>query len=484
VATGNTRNALLKSPDSARLTVIAGVPGNVDLARMDSTYARVLQLNSESSQIASLYAQLAIELENSDGRAAVLAATDVKALAARNPAFARFAALDGTAPEALRTYQQVLREGSLPLAGAEAADAAAVLALLAVEDDVNRLRNAASLGALLQGNAPTLGGASLDAATATRYAALGERYPLLLEGAVLRRANGARLTGTAPLVFDEMLSRVVADLVGTPSAGGGDILSFQTSIQTQGGSAIDLWAPKGDIVVGLTTPRADRPVGVLTTQGGAVRSVLSGNFSINQGKVLTAQGGDILIYSAQGSIDAGRGAKTSLSTPPPQRRPILDAEGNEVGVEIVIPASAAGSGIQTLSSDPDGLGPAVQPPAGDIYLFAPAGKIDAGEAGIRSSGNILVNAQVVLNASDIKAAGASQGVPQVPTGSLASTLAAAGSSTQGGTPNEDKAAKAAEQAARQASAARQAPRPTVLTVEVLGFGERNCREDDRECFAK
>jgi hypothetical protein len=225
-------------------------------------------------------------------------------------------------------------------------------------------------------------------------------------------------------------------------------------------------------------------VGVLTTQGGAVRSVLSGNFSINQGKVLTAQGGDILIYSAQGSIDAGRGAKTSLSTPPPQRRPILDAEGNEVGVEIVIPASAAGSGIQTLSSDPDGLGPAVQPPAGDIYLFAPAGKIDAGEAGIRSSGNILVNAQVVLNASDIKAAGASQGVPQVPTSSLASTLAAAGSSTQGGTPNEDKAAKAAEQAARQASAARQAPRPTVLTVEVLGFGERNCREDDRECFAK
>ncbi len=484
VATGNTRNALLKSPDSARLTVIAGVPGNVDLARMDSTYARVLQLNSESSQIASLYAQLAIELENSDGRAAVLAATDVKALAARNPAFARFAALDGTAPEALRTYQQVLREGSLPLAGAEAADAAAVLALLAVEDDVNRLRNAPSLGALLQGSAPTLGGTSLDAATATRYAALGERYPLLLEGAVLRRANGARLTGTAPLVFDEMLSRVVADLVGTPSAGGGDILSFQTSIQTQGGSAIDLWAPKGDIVVGLTTPNANRPVGVLTTQGGAVRSVLSGNFSINQGKVLTAQGGDILIYSAQGSIDAGRGAKTSLSTPPPQRRPILDAEGNEVGVEIVIPASAAGSGIQTLSSDPDGLGPAVQPPAGDIYLFAPAGKIDAGEAGIRSSGNILVNAQVVLNASDIKAAGASQGVPQVPTGSLASTLAAAGSSTQGSTPNEDKAAKAAEQAARQASAARQAPRPTVLTVEVLGFGERNCREDDRECFAK
>ncbi len=492
VATGNTRNALLASPDSARLTVIAGVPSDVDLGRMDSTYARVLALNRGSDQISSLYAQLAIDLESTAGRDAVLAAGGVADLVSRNAAYARLTTLDQTAPEALATFQRLLRTDRLPLAGADAAAAAALLTLLGREDDLARLGQARSLREFLQpgggagagAGVPSLGGTVLDAAALERYVALSERYPQLYSGALLRRANGARLTGTGPLVFDAMLEEVVAGLVGDPAARSGNLYTFQTSVQTLGGSDIDLWAPSGDIVIGLTTPNASRPVGVVTNQGGAVRSVLSGNFSINQGKLLTAQGGDILVYSALGSIDAGRGAKTSLSTPPPQRRPILDAQGNQVGVEVIIPASAAGSGIQTLSSDPDGLGPAVAPAAGDIYLFAPAGKIDAGEAGIRSSGNILVNAQVVLNASDIKAAGVSQGVPQVPSGSLAGTLAAAGANPQAGGPSEDKAAKAAEQAARQAAAVKQAPRPTVLTVEVLGFGDKNCKEDDKECFAK
>ena len=484
-ATGNARNALLGSAKSARLTVVAGVPGDVDLKRLDATYGRVLALNKASSDIASLYAQLALELETATGRDAVLAADSVADLLPRSATFSRFTGLDTAAPEALAAYQRVLRDGSLPMAGTEARDAAALLALLAREENVAGLRAAPSLRAFLQGAAaPVLGGSPLNSTEAALYADLGDRYPGVYQGAVVRRSNGARLTGTAPLVFDDMLRSVVTGLVGTPSASGGSIFSFQTSVQTLGGSDIDLWAPAGDIVVGLTTPSADRAVGIITNQGGAVRSVLSGNFSINQGKVLTVQGGDILIYSTQGSIDAGRGAKTSLSAPAPQRIPILDAQGNQVGVQVVIPASASGSGIQTLSSDPDGLGPAAAPPAGDIYLFAPAGKIDAGEAGIRSSGNILVNAQVVLNASDIKAAGSSQGVPQVPTGSLASTLAAAGANPQAATQGEDKAAKAAEQAARQAAATRQAPKPTVLTVEVLGFGDKNCKEDDRECFAK
>ena len=483
-ATGNARNALLRSAKSARLTLLAGVPGDINLARMDETYARVLALNAASNDIASLYAQLALELEIAGGRDAVLAAGTVAALLPRSTTFSRFTTLDTSAPEALAAYQQVLRDNSLPLAGADARDAAALLALLAREENVAGLRAATSLRGYLQGAAtPTLGGSALDSATAALFADLGDRYPTLYSGAVVRRVNGAQLTGPGPLVFDRLLKDVVTGFVGAPAAGGGSIFTFQTSVQTLGGSDIDLWAPAGDIVVGLTTANANRPVGIITNQGGAVRSVLSGNFSINQGKVLTVQGGDILVYSAQGSIDAGRGAKTSLSAPAPQRVPILDDQGNQIGVQVIIPASASGSGIQTLTSDPDGLGPAVEPKAGDIYLFAPAGKIDAGEAGIRSSGNILVNAQVVLNASDIKAAGSSQGVPQVPTGSLASTLAAAGTNPQNPAA-EDKAAKAAEQAARQAAATRQAPKPTVLTVEVLGFGDKNCKEDDRECFAK
>lgn len=495
VATGNTRNPLLKSTVSARLTVLAGVEGDVDLARLAPVYERVQTLNRLNAPISSLYAQL--DLEGEAGRAAVLGAANVAALAARDPVYARFVELDRDAPEALAAYQRVLRDRLVPApGGADAAQAQRLLALLAREDDVARMAAQPTLGAYLTSlaaaggtstdnpSAITLGGERIDPATVAAWTELGERYPRLFAGATVRRTNGARLTGTVPLVFDELLGGVVAGFVPTPSAGGGSIFSFQTSIQTLGGSDIDLWAPRGDIVVGLTTPSGVRPVGVLTNQGGAVRSVLGGDFAINTGKVLTAQGGDILIYSAAGSIDAGRGAKTSLSTPPPQRRPILDAEGNQVGVEVVIPASAAGSGIQTLTSDPDGLGPAIAPAAGDIYLFAPAGRIDAGEAGIRSSGNILINAQVVLNASDIRAAGASQGVPQVPAGSLATSLAAAGAGSSPAAQSEERAARAADQAARQASAAQRAPRPTILSVEVLGFGERNCREDDRECLGR
>ena len=490
VATGNTRNSLLRSSQGARITVIAGVSADVDLSRMDGTVARLQALNSQSTDIASLYAQLAIEVESTSGREAVLAAPNIAALGSRNASFQRFETLDAQAPEALAAFKQVLQNNSLPLAGTDATRATRLLGLLAQDDRVAALAAAGTLSDFLTQAATAapgstrLGGEVLAATELTELRELSERFPSLYTGAVLRRVNGASLTGTVPLIVDQMLANAVATLIPATSTAGGSIFSFNTAVQNLGSGDIDLWAPAGDIVVGLTTPRQDRPVGILTSQGGAVRSVLSGNFSINQGKVLTAQGGDILIYSAQGSIDAGRGAKTSLSTPAPQRVPILDAQGNQIGVQVVIPASATGSGIQTLTSDPDGLGPLAAPVAGDVYLFAPAGKIDAGEAGIRSSGNILINAQVVLNASDIKAAGVSQGVPQAVSGSLASTLAASGSAPAGTSQAEDKAAKAAEQAAKQATAASRAPKPTVLSVEVLGFGDKNCKEDDKDCFAK
>jgi len=96
----------------------------------------------------------------------------------------------------------------------------------------------------------------------------------------------------------------------------------------------------------------------------------------------------------------------------------------------------------------------------------------------------LINAQVVLNASDIRASGSSQGVPQVLSGSLASTLASSNSSSTSPAQAAETASKAAEQAARRAEESKRAPKPTVLSVEVLGFGDKNCKEDDKECFAK
>lgn len=258
----------------------------------------------------------------------------------------------------------------------------------------------------------------------------------------------------------------------------GNIDTYLTSVQTDQGSGIDLLAPAGNITVGLTTPPLNTTVGIVTNAGGAIRSYLSGDFSINQGKVLTAVGGDIEIYSADGNIDAGRGAKTSLTIPPPQRNPI-QVDGVTVGYTYTVSTAAAGSGIQTLTSDIEQNG-SKPPPAGSIYLFAPAGTVDAGEAGIVSGANIFIEAQTVLNASNISASGTSTGVPTVQTGSLASSLAASGSNSTSAT---DKAAEdAARAAVDAASSFGEAFTTAILTVEVLGFGSNHCKETDKNCL--
>ena len=446
-ATGNTENRQLGIAKSARLTVVSGVTGRVNLGAMDAVYADIISINSASAEILALYSQLGTERDAS----LVLAAANIAELANRDPVYARFVALDSKAAVALKAYQAVLQSNTLPLGPtADSTAAAALYALLNVERDLARLQAAGSLEALAAGP----GGQAFSG-----FVTLGQRYPLLYTDYVQRRSAGAVPTGVTPIVFSNALNSVVARAL-PDGAGAGNISSFQTSIQTYAGSDIDIWAPGGNAVVGLTTPDSDRVVGVLTNAGGAVRSVLAGNLSINQGKVITLQGGDILLFSSQGSIDAGRGAKTAVTV-----------------------TGETGSGIQTLTSDPDGLGPLTAPRPGNVYLFAPAGTIDAGEAGIRSSGNIVINAQTVLNATNISAGGTSAGVPQVAAGSVASALVSSAGAPIGSKAAED-AAKAAGEAAKKAAAAPPPPKPTILSVEVLGFGDKNCKEDDKNCFAK
>lgn len=473
-ALGNTVNTQLGSDQSARLTLVAGVHGDVDLARLDGAdgvYTSLRWLSQYGSTVLGLYNQLALE---SDSRT-VLAATSVADLAAGNPAYSRFLAVDANAPQALATYQRALRDQQLPLASSADVNAVAALyAQLNREADVARLQAAGSLAALAQ----QPGGEAYAG-----YLALAERYPVVYADYVQRRVQGATPTSLMPVVFSLALGDVVAQALPAASvSGSGNIATYQTSVQTYGGSSIDLLAPAGHVTVGATTDIAGKQIGVITNAGGGINAIAQGNFDINLGKVLTVQGGDILLYSSAASIDAGKGAKTAQVTAPPRRTVTVDDNGN-VTVTVEFQAGATGSGIQTLTSDPDGLGPLTAPVAGDVYLFAPAGSIDAGEAGIKSSGSLVLNAQAVLNASNISAAGPTTGVPVLQTGSLASALAAGGSTT---TPTQaaENAAKQAAEAARSAAAAAQAPKPTLLSVEVMGFGERNCREDDKDCFGK
>jgi hypothetical protein len=392
-------------------------------------------------------------------------------------AYQRFVTFDSSASRLLVTFQSALRKGQLPLlADADATAAKALYRLLNAESNPSDLLSAPDLASLA---------AKPSGAAYQGFLALDQRYPRVFKDYVLRRSKGALPTTVTPVVFSDALNAVIAEVISPDAVSAGNISSFNTSIQTYGGSDIDLLAPNGNIVVGLTTPSAGKTVGVLTNSGGAIRSVVSGNFNINQGKVLTQQGGDIMILSTQGSIDAGRGAKTSISTPPPVRTPVFDkdADGNQIviGYLYTIPTSASGSGIQTLTSDPDGSGPRTAPTPGNVYLFAPAGSIDAGEAGVRSSGSLVVNAPTVLNAEGFQSAGPSSGVPQLQTGSLASSLATSGAAA----PNPTKSTEdTAETEAARKAATTPVAKPTILSVEVLGFGDKNCKEDDKDCFAK
>jgi filamentous hemagglutinin family protein len=432
VATGKSFNSQLTDAESARISLVAGVRGNVDLQKMDSAYAEIIALNSSSSQVISLYNQLKLDTDP----ASVLAASDIATLAKANPVYARFVELDTKAPRALKAYQVAQQSGTADATSAQLLASA----LKSVVDEVV---------------APTASAQNVQVAS------------LATSGAPLVKASAVTTT----------------EEVSAPAKG--SIYSDRTSIQTYGGSDIDLWAPNGDIYAGLTDrPPNTRTWGMVTNAGGSIRSVLSGSFVINQGLVLTARGGDVMLYSSQGDIDAGKGAKTEQSPVTRVKSPVtetIDGATVTTGYSLALPPNPVGKGIQTLTSDPDGLGPLPEPTAGNIYLFAPAGTIDAGEAGIKSGGNILINAQRVLNASNISAGGSSAGVPVAASGSLAASVASSGSNTNTSKSSED-AANSAAAAAKAAAAAEGMQKPSILTVEVVGFGDKNCKESAKECL--
>jgi hypothetical protein len=291
----------------------------------------------------------------------------------------------------------------------------------------------------------------------------------LAELAKIDTTNGAAVNEAAAAAAKSFANAVFSHNTVSP----GTIDLFKTKIQTTGGSGIDLLAPgvdkngnpAGIINAGLPSGGSGN-LGITTQTGGAIRAYLTGDFNVNQSKILTAQGGDILIYSSDGSIDAGRGALTSRNASPPRRVAVYSDKGEFLGFVFLPPIDVSGSGIRTVTSDPDGPGPLKAPPPGSIFLFAPKGSVDAGEAGIASAGDVTIRALQVLNASAISAAGSSNGVPKVDTGGLGALSTAPSQSTNrgGDDPTKHLAPSAAGPGDEQT-------RLSILVVEVLGFGD-------------
>ena len=198
----------------------------------------------------------------------------------------------------------------------------------------------------------------------------------------------------------------------------GDLLLAFSRIYTLADGDISLLAPGGLLNVGLANPPpglANRPpsaLGIVAQRAGSVRVFTHDDVLVNSSRVFTLRGGDIAIWSTVGDIDAGRGAKSAISAPPPTIT--IDASGK---VTLDFAGAVAGSGIRAIVTADD-----VEP--GDVDLIAPAGKVDAGDAGIGSAGNLNVAAQQVVGLDNIQVGGTSTGVP-AETSSLGASLSGA-----------------------------------------------------------
>lgn len=212
------------------------------------------------------------------------------------------------------------------------------------------------------------------------------------------------------------------------------IYGQSTSSQRPTPTAIDLNFQVLSIPIGYE--------GVLTLRGGTIHGFTDGDLRLNQSRLFAQQSGDIVLWSSNGDLNAGQGPKSAANVPPVVLRFDPDA-GSEVDTASgVVGAGIAGfSGIRRLDpasgdyllvdvlNDSDVAQAQVELAAlprgaqvtinGKTYmrdlpsitLVAPAGTVDAGDAGVRAGGDIFVAAATVANADNFKVGGAATGIP-------------------------------------------------------------------------
>jgi filamentous hemagglutinin family protein len=252
-------------------------------------------------------------------------------------------------------------------------------------------------------------------------------------------SNGQKITYTGSLT---MFSSAPLDSNGQATLNG--------SILTDFGGGITTVVPGGQTIVGVTGVAPGAHAGILTQGSGDIDMYSDGSVLLGESRVLTTFGGNIVIWSATGDVNAGIGAKGTVIFAPPG---IVYDEFADILLSPTVPSS--GAGIGTLDPIPD-------VPPGNVDLVAPEGTIDAGEAGIRASGNANLAARVIVNAANISVAGKTTGIPTVVSPNVAAITAASnavGSSTN-----------AAEEIAKQQATQTQEAPTSVIIVEVLGYG--------------
>jgi filamentous hemagglutinin len=281
----------------------------------------------------------------------------------------------------------------------------------------------------------------------------------------------------AELIVRETRDELVAPLFDKLNNGTGTINMTSSKIGTTAAGGDIYILSRSQIDVGKSTfSQNTQNTGIYTAGGGGINIFSGGDVNVNESRAMTFFGGDITIWSDQGNVNAGRGSKTAVNASPPR------SKWNGDVLVVVFEPPAVGSGIRTVTFDPDGFeGDLTAPAAGDGYIFAPNGAIDAGEAGIAGS-KLVLGATQVLNSQNISFSAGSVGVPAASEGTV-SIGALGGSSALSASGNAIEQNSAVNQAA-----AKYAPSTDLaddfiakwLDVKVLSFDEDESQKKEKE----
>ncbi len=236
----------------------------------------------------------------------------------------------------------------------------------------------------------------------------------------------------------------------------GSLSLSSREISTTSGGDISIFAPGGGLSLGTDQPKnTGTPPGIITERGGSISIFTHDSVDIGVQRIFTLRGGDVLIWSSNGNIAAGFSSKTVQSASP--TRVLIDPQSGDVKTDLA--GLATGGGIGVLATV-QGVEP------GNVDLIAPVGTIDAGDAGIRSSGNLNIAALQVLNAGNIQTGGTSTGTP---------AASAAPVSAPPSTPASESANSASDLAQSSRDQSRNGGNgdnvmPSLISVEVLGYG--------------
>ncbi|MFZ4682292.1 MAG: filamentous hemagglutinin family protein, partial [Terrimicrobiaceae bacterium] len=236
----------------------------------------------------------------------------------------------------------------------------------------------------------------------------------------------------------------------------GEITTRSRDIRTRSGGNISLLAPGGGLT--LTTSSIGptlAPPGIITEAGGNISIFTRDSVDIGISRIFTLRGGNQIIWSSTGDIAAGSSSKTVQSAPP--TRVLIDAQSAELKVDLA--GLATGGGIGVLAT----VGGV---PPGNVDLIAPVGTVDAGDAGIRATGDLNIAAVQVLNADNISVGGRSTGIPVAPVVAAPNIAGLTAASNTSG---------AATTAATAMANQPPPPEPdeekaSLITVDVLGYG--------------